>query len=94
MEDGRHAEPHKDRNVKRRRTKTFSGSLQDSRAVYDTEMLETSAALSKILEERVRPHSWSYLLYALLGPLLTFAMDYAAYVVWPMKDAFVHPDTW
>ena len=57
-------------------------------------MLETNRALSMILEERVRPHSWSYLLYALLGPLLTFAMDYAAYVVWPMKDAFVHPDTW
>ena len=94
MEDGRQTKLENDRNLKRRKTKTFSGGLQDSRAAYNEEMLETDGALTRILEERVRPHSWSYLLYALLGPLLTFVMVFAAYVVWPMKDAFVHPDTW
>ena len=72
----------------------FGGSLAESRALYDEEVAASDEALSKILEERRRPYSWWWLLYAFLGPLFTFAMVYVSFVLWPMQNVFSHPHTW
>ena len=72
----------------------FGGSLAESRALYDEEVAASDEALRKIFEERRRPYSWWWLLYALLGPLSTFAMVYATFVLWPMQNVFSHPHSW
>ena len=74
--------------------KPFTESLKKSRASYDGKLTASNIVLDKILLENTCPHSRWYLLYAILGPLACFLMDYGAFVVWPMKNAFLHPETW
>ena len=74
--------------------KPFAESLKKSRAVYEEKLQSSILALEQILLEGKRPHSRWYLLFAIAGPLATFLMDYGAFVLWPMKNAFTHPDTW
>ena len=74
--------------------KTFTESLKKSRASYDGRLTASNIVLDKILLENTCPHSRWYLLYAILGPLACFLMDYGAFVLWPMKNAFLHPETW
>ena len=65
-----------------------------SRAAYEEKSNASSQALNEIILERKSLYSLWYLLYAILGPLVTFLMNYGAFVLWPMKNAFTHPDTW
>ena len=74
--------------------KPFAESLKKSRAAYEKKSNASSRALKQILLERTSAHSSYYLLYAVLGPLATFLLDYGAFVLWPMKNAFANPDTW
>ena len=74
--------------------KPFAESLKKSRASYDGILTASNIVLDKILLENTCPHSRWYLLYAILGPLACFLMDYGAFVLWPMKNAFLHPETW
>ena len=78
----------------RRKKKTFGKSLMKSRASYKDKLDASNQALNKILLERKSSYSLWYLLYAILGPLATFLMNYGAFVLWPMKNVFTHPDTW
>ena len=74
--------------------KPFAESLKKSRAAYEKKLDASKHALDKILLERNSSHSRFYLLYAVLGPLASFLLDYGAFVLWPMKNAFTYPDTW
>ena len=74
--------------------KTFAESLMKSRTAYEEKLHASRMGLDEILLERKSSNSRWYLLFAILGPLATFLMDYAAFVLWPMKNAFTHPDTW
>ena len=74
--------------------KPFAESLKKSRAAYEKKLNASSRSLKQILLERTSAHSSYYLLYAVLGPLATFLLDYGAFVLWPMKNAFANPDTW
>ena len=74
--------------------KPFTESLKKSRASYDGRLTTSNIVLDKILLENNCSHSRWYLLYAILGPLACFLMDYGAFVLWPMKNAFLHPETW
>ena len=74
--------------------KPFAENLKKSRASYDVGLTTSNIVLDKILLENNCPHSKWFLLYAILGPLACFLMDYGAFVLWPMKNAFLHPETW
>ena len=74
--------------------KPFAENLKKSRAYYDVGLTASNIVLDKILLENNCPHSKWFLLYAILGPLACFLMDYGAFVLWPMKNAFLHPETW
>lgn len=72
----------------------FGESLLKSRAAYEEKLHASNQALNEILLDRKSSHSRWYLLYAILGPFVTFLMNYGAFVLWPMKNVFTHPDTW
>ena len=74
--------------------KPFAESLKKSRAAYEKKLEASNLALDQILLEKNSSHSRFYLLYAVLGPLASFLLDYGAFGLWPMKNAFTHPDTW
>ena len=74
--------------------KPFAESLKKSREAYEKKLEASSLDLKQILLEKKSSHSSFYLLYAVLGPLASFLLDYGAFVLWPMKNAFAHPDTW
>ena len=74
--------------------KPFTESLKKSRAAYDKKLGVSNLALNQILLESKCTHSCWYLLYAILGPLASFLLDYGAFVLWPMKNIFTYPDTW
>ena len=74
--------------------KPFAESLKKSRAAYDKKLDASKLALNQILLEGKSSHSrWNFL-FAILGPFATFLMDYGAFVLWRMENAFTHPETW
>ena len=74
--------------------KPFAESLEKSRAAYDKKLHASNLALNEILLEQKCSHSYWNFLFSILGPLATFLMDYGAFVLWPMENAFTHPGTW
>ena len=73
---------------------TFAQSLEKSREAYEEKLAASTFGLNEILLENKSSYSRWYLFYAILGPLATFAMDFGAFVLWPMENAFIHPETW
>ena len=74
--------------------KPFAESLKKSRTGYEKKLDASKVALNQILLGSKSTHSPFYLLYAILGPLASFLLDYGAFVLWPMKNVFAYPDTW